>query len=223
LVPRTLLERIVVNHMSRQGLRFEGGSVEEGVLRFVGNGTAYVVKVLDEVGGRPELISAAIQSAFLAAKGERAYILVPKGMASMDEFMAIRLHGIGLLMYGSDGIEEVPPMVRHTEDKVVKDGGEVFVDNCNALHMLERLERLERFVQRIKEVDELASRLERLEALYGELSRRLSAFEEPRPSHIKKFVPDSVMDSVSTGMDLPSFMKDNPWLDILADKKQLNA
>ncbi|MEM3066854.1 MAG: hypothetical protein QXI81_05940 [Nitrososphaerota archaeon] len=216
---RTVLERALTNYMSKQGLRFEGGSMEEGVLRFVGNGFAYVVKVLDEMGGRPELISAALESAFWAAKGERAYILVPRNVASMDELMAIRLHGIGLLLHGTHGLEELPPMVKH----IGKDETQTSVKYENASHVIERIEKLERFVQRINEIDTLVSRLERLEALYGKLSDRLLAFGDVRPSHVKTAVADKSNNSADTKTELPSFMKDNPWLDILAEKGPFNA
>ncbi len=220
MIPRAILERKVINHMSKQGLRFEGSNVEEGTLRFVGDGSTYVVKMLDETDGKPELISAALQSAFWAVKGERPYILVPKSMASMDELMAIRLHGIGLLLYGSHEIEELPPIVKHIRGDKKEDGSKVSVEHDSILHMLERIERLERLIHKMNEVDALVSRLERLEVLYGEISNKLLALEGARPLHIKTTVPDmpSKNNNPVSEIELPSFMKDNPWLDILAGK-----
>lgn len=220
MVPRTILERSIINHMSKQGLRFEDGSMEEGVLKFVGNGSTYVVKVLDETDGRVELISAALQSAFWAAKGDRPYILVPKSMASTDELMVIRLHGIGLLLYGSHGIEELPPIVKLTSENKREDGGEFSIEREDVLQLLERVERLERLIHRMNEVDALVSRLERLEALYSELSNKLLTFGGTRPPNIKTAIPDipSRSSNAVPEVELPSFMKDNPWLDILAGK-----
>lgn len=218
MIPRAILERKVINHMSRQGLRFRDGSVEEGVLRFVGNSFTYVVKVLDETDSKPELISAALESAFWAAKGERPYILAPKSMASMDELMAIRLHGIGLLLYGSHEIEELPPIVKSTKDSKKEDECKVSVEHESILQVLERIERLEKLIHKINEVDALASRLEKLEVLYGSLSGKLLVFEDTRSLHIKTAVPDMPSSKLSSEIELPSFMKDNPWLDILAGK-----
>ena len=220
MVPRDVLERDVIKHMSRQGLRFEGSSEKDGVLRFVGNGSACVVRVLDETDGRLELISAALQSAFRAAKGERAYVLVPKSMASTDELMVIRLHGIGLLLYGPHGIEELPPIIKHVKDDERKDGEKVPVEHEGMMRMLERIERLEKLIHRIDEVDALASRLERLEAMYRELSSKLLVFDGMRSSRVGIAVPEmpGKCSDVSSEIELPSFMKDNPWLNILSGK-----
>jgi len=216
LVPRDVLEREVIKYMLRQGLRFQGSSEKDGVLKFVGNGSTCVVKVLDETDGRLELISAALQSAFWAARGERAYVLVPKSMASTDELMVIRLHGIGLLLYGLHGIEELPPIIKHARD----DGEKVPVEHESMMRVLERIERLERLVHRINEVDALASRLERLEAMYRELSNKLLVFDGMRSPHVGIAVPEMPNKSgdVSSEIELPSFMKDNPWLNILSGK-----
>ncbi|MCL7385775.1 MAG: hypothetical protein LZ158_05385 [Thaumarchaeota archaeon] len=220
MVPRDVLERDIIKHMSRQGLKFDGNG-EDGVLRFVGNGSTYVVKVLDETDGRLELISAALQSAFWAAKGEKAYILVPKSMASTDELMVIRLHGIGLLLYGPHGIEELPPIIKHVRHEERKDDDKTPIELESMQRVLEKVERLERFIHRINDVDALASRLERLEAMYRELSNKLLVFEGMRGSHAGIAVPEmpsSKSNDISPGIELPSFMRDNPWLNILSGK-----
>ncbi len=206
--------------MSRQGLRFDSGSVEEDTLRFVGNSSTYVVKILDDTDGRLELISAALQSAFWAAKGEKPYILVPKNMSSMDEFMVIRLHGIGLLLYGPHGIEELPPIVKNIKHDEMGNEGSVPIKYEEVLQVLERIERLERVVYKVNEIDALVARLERLEVAYNELSNKLLSFEGMRPLHVKptvQYVPDKIA-NLNSEIELPSFVKDNPWLDILAGK-----
>jgi len=187
-----------------------------------------VVSVLDEDSftSRGAIQDILLHAERLKAKFDGVCIAVPRKYAKAFDEGVMAFHGFGLVIYDNIGAEEViPPRIREKrtecEEKrevervarvesqeVVKLRGEL----SRLLRILEeveaRLDRLER------EQRSLISRLSRAEAELAELKMgpaRTRTYEE-KPVEVKAETPKS-------SGNLPSYLKDNPWIDILSRRE----
>ena len=187
-----------------------------------------VVSVLDEDSftSRGAIQDILLHAERLKAKFDGVCIAVPRKYAKAFDEGVMAFHGFGLVIYDNIGAEEViPPRIREKrtgcEEKrevervarvesqeVVKLRGEL----SRLLRILEeveaRLDRLER------EQRSLISRLSRAEAELAELKMRPAKTRtyEEKPVEVKAETP-------KPSGNLPSYLKDNPWIDILSRRE----
>ena len=221
MVPRRILFTRLVDFMASQGYRVVDESVGEGFIRFRDSEREVVLRVVEDTS-RDEVLSTVIQAAFDAASGKAAYVAMPIELVSKIGDHAFRIHRIGVLVYDSHSVFELvsgEPRGRAKQAATISredKNDERFAVMLESLSA--RLTRLEEAMARLALLDELKTRLDILEGMVlSQKPRR--AVEEERAS--KPTQVEAVKEHVErseTGGELPSFLKDNPWLDILSGK-----
>lgn len=172
-----------------------GSGDEKPDLAFTDGRAATFLKVIDTTGlrDRNALLQAALGSVSCTRIANRVYLVLPKVHAAVMDAAILREKGLGLIVYDSKGVEEVLPPRFFDHDTADK-------EPSPDLELLKRrISDLERTVESLTtELSKVKSlRLEQLET--RKTRPESSAVAEPqRPER------------------LPSFLEDNPWLDILS-------
>jgi len=161
-----------------------------------GKATTYL-KVFrrDDLQERNTLLQVALRALSYTAVANRVYLVLPKVQAAVLDAAVLREKGLGLIVYNSRAIEEVLPARCFEHDSV---GARPSAD-------------LERLRSRISALEQT------VEALVSELSRIKSAKLEQL--EIKRTHPETpAIAGREKPQPLPSFLQDNPWLDILSKR-----
>jgi len=161
-----------------------------------GKATTYL-KVFrrDDLQERNTLLQVALRALSYTAVANRVYLVLPKVQAAVLDAVVLREKGLGLIVYNSKAIEEVLSARLFEHDSV---GARPSAD-------------LERLRSRISALEQT------VEALVSELSRIKSAKLEQL--EVKGKRPETpAIAGPQRPQPLPSFLQDNPWLDILSKR-----
>lgn len=213
----------IADYISKQGYRVLEKDFSENIIRFSDGSIEAIIRIVDEEANGGDILSTVIQSAFDAASGKVAYVALPIHLLSRIGDHAFRLHKIGLIVYSDQKITELV-------------GGSIasFGENQGSINDLEkietlidslssRLERVEESISSLSMIDELNRRLEILEQLvYKNMSNvdiktvETSKSERPKIEIYQKRSEQKVKRSKTD--NLPSFIAENPWVDLLSEK-----
>lgn len=220
LVPGAKILRMLVSCMRELGYEYDGRELSEGCFSFQGSDGPVIVRVVNEIGGKSELLSMLIASAMDVSNGHRVYIVIPRGMLSAVDCAVLRVHGIGLLVYDAYGMEEVvSASAGRPRDGKLNTEGEGQYESRLIYGLLERIERLERSMPKLSSLEELIRRVEILESTCERLSRMLEQrVWEHKPELVVKAAAERQPQATHGESSFPSFLKDNPWLAILSGK-----
>jgi len=213
----------IASYISKQGYRILEKDFSENIIRFSNGGIEAIIRIVDEEANGGDLLSAVIQSAFDAASGKIAYVALPMQLLSRIGDHAFRLHKIGLIVYSDQKITEL------VGGSIVSFGETQ--GNINELEKIEtlidslssRLERVEELISSLSMIDELNRRLEFLEQVVYEKMNHIdiktvetSNSEKPKIEIYQKRSEQKVKKSKTD--NLPSFIAENPWVDLLSEK-----
>ena len=182
------LKPIPLAEMSAQG-------EEKPDLAFADGRTTTYLKVFGkhDLQQRDALLQAVLSSMSYARAANRVYLVLPKVQATIVDAAPLRERGLGLIVYDSKRIEEVLPSSIFNHDTAT----------AKATGDLERL--TSRIAALERTVETLLSELSRIKAL---------KLEQLEPSRIPSRSPMAV--ELQSSERLPSFLQDNPWLEILS-------
>jgi len=157
-----------------------------------GNGYKVFVKVpsREELQERNAILNLILNSTTFRKTANKVYLALPKIYASIIDGAIIQGQGLGLIIYDEKIIDEViaPKIFEH------KDSSN-YQENLAIEQLVSRISQLEQTVQTLKfEISQLKS----IRPTFGEAAKT---------EKIEK-IPDS----------LPSFFRDNAWLDILSKR-----
>lgn len=173
------------------------GAEDKPDLAFTDGRTTTYLKVFEKNGleERNSLLQVALSAMSYLQVANRVYLVLPKVHAAIMDAAILRERGLGLIVYDSKEVEEVLPASLFEHD----------AKNANPSADLERLK------SRI-------SALERtVETLASELSRvKSTKLEQLEARRTYPEVPASI--GPQKPQPLPSFLQDNPWLDILSKR-----
>jgi len=169
-------------------------------IAFTDGKTTTLVKVLSkqELSDRNSLLNAALQASKLLGKADKVYLALPKIYSTILDGKIMQKHGLGLLVYNERKVVEAVP-------------AKFFESNIPDLKkLIKEIEDLKDLRNRVLELEQ------RVKLLVDEISRLKTVktkVTEPKPPPVE----------VSAPQELPSFLKDNPWLDILTRRGQERA
>ncbi len=223
------LERIV-GHFCGEGYSV---SVGDGIVWLSRDNSKGAVWVVPIGGGLDEILWAVMGATEYANKFGNAYVALPVNLAKRIDESHFWTYGIGLVVYDEEIVKEIlqprpraepsVPSPTYPEQSDVKTVEEKSgLDNGMLEELLRRIERLEREIARLEELELLMARVEALERRAGTQERPL---HRP-PLHVApaaiqyQTVSAHVASSRNRSEDkLPSYLQDNPWLEVLASKR----
>jgi len=185
-----------------------------------------IVNILDEdiFAIRGAIQDALLQAEKLKGKFNGVTIAIPRKYQRAVDEDVMALHGLGLIIYDNLGAEEIiPPKIREID----KDRKEEHKSGQERRIGEEELIRLRRDFSRIlKALEEIEVRLDRLEREQNKVITRINEIEnkviqlrkaEPKVEEVS--VTTKTINSGKGGKNLPSYLVDNPWLEILSRRE----
>lgn len=183
--------------LQRKGYRPKPDSqdLDKKELWFTDGRSTLTVRVLEdsETRNRNAILDAALSALSLASKANLVYLALPKLHASLLDASILQSRGLGLITHDVRTVEEVVVAKRIDQALTRSESSADMELMKNRIVALERT------------VETLASELSVIRAKRIELER-------PRRQTPSETVDRGKKDA------LPSFFKDNPWLDILANR-----
>lgn len=207
---RAVLLKRVEDHFVRKGCFVVERSVGDGFLRLRSDVGETVVRIIDELASRDEMLATIIQAALESGAGKIAYVSIPMNLVSRLGDYAFRVNKIGVLVYDErDLVEVVEGGLQPTSPKQMPEQREF--DPSALMEKIDRLESL---------YGELARRIENLEARVSEIQ----VHQPAEKAEIRETVPLETSSQTSgkkakKQTAVPSFIEDNPWVEILSGKK----
>ena len=201
-------------------------------------GTVFVVFVGREaIGNRSYFADLLMRASRLRGKCNFLYLATPKVVAPFMDVEVLRKHAIGLLVLGDEGVIEAlaspyKPVEQAGPAQEVPEGLELLNDVLSRLSAIEqRLSALEGEVMglrplagELKALRGLREQVRKLSARLDVLSRRVDSLSAglaaPAPPTRPVTAPSPPAPTAPELEGLPSFFKDNPWLEILARRGQ---
>lgn len=180
------------------------------------------INILDEdsCSSKAALHDALLEAERLTDRFSGVALAVPRRFQKAVDEGVLARHGIGLVVYDMMGAEEVvPPKLKPREEEEAQK--EVVVERVVGG---EELASLRSEISRVLRVlEEFEARLDRLEREQRALAARLSRLEgevRARRGGEKPRLVESVAQAPQTRSEkLPSFLRDNPWVDILSKRE----
>ena len=233
MLPRRIIFTRLSDYFVEQGFKPVDESVGDGYIKFRSGKEELILRIVDESYNKDELLATVIQAAFDAASGRIAYVAVPIQLFSKIGDHAFRLHKIGLIVYDRHGVMELVGGKRR-ESKTIEQEA---IEERNRLEAMinslsSRVSKLEEILDNMGEIDELRRRVTTLEKLYYDLLKEVNTRGHVRAAEAKveeiekqqevgdekkrEQVVKSRKQREET--ELPSFLRDNPWVSILSEK-----
>ncbi len=196
----------------------------------------YITKLVLSNGRRELTVSILGEEAFLSKGGlqdallkaeklkgkfDGVIIAVPRKYQRAVDEDVMSLHGFGFVIYDKLGAEEIlPPRLRETSRKTETEPSK----NTSGEEIVSLRMELSKI---LRALEELEARLDRLEREQNKLSSRLSGIErqfykleKPMPPRIEeKAEKIESTGEKARGRKLPSYLLDNPWVDILSKRE----
>ncbi len=185
-----LIERFFLsrNYQPSPGDRLRLG--ENLILLFKGKGERVIVSIASEkdLAERNSLLRAVVKAVSLKGRADKVYIALPRLYASILDSKIIRDEALGLLIYDERGVEEAVPAVN------------VSSKNADIAEWIEEIKRLRREMLRLeRKIESLSSEIQRLKSI------------KPTIREVEVKVEETIQ-------EVPSFLKDNPWINILSQR-----
>jgi hypothetical protein len=204
MISHPLLERVKEYFLAKglKPVKPEGTAEpdDELSLAFQGEAEKDYVKVLskEQLTDRNIMLDAILKSASYTQTANKVYLVLPKIYASLIDGKIFQRYGVGLVTYDEKGIGEVVPprFFNHeppAQPAIPKGFAEEFERLKNRVYALE---------QTVKSLTVELTQLKAIKPQAMEVEVKTRKMDEPTP--------------VSEG--LPSFLRDNPWLDILSKR-----
>ena len=180
------------------------------------------VNVLDEESllSRGALQDALLQAEKLKLKFDGVCIAVPRKYVKVIDESVMAMHGFGLIIYDRLGAEEIiPPRLRERREPIREpnEGIKNVEVECEIIELRREISRVLRILE------EIEARLDRLERDQRGLASRISKLESelPRskPVSWREEVEVKVQASPRSNRKLPSYLHDNPWIEILSRRE----
>lgn len=179
------------------------------------------VNILDEDA---LMIHGAIHDALLQAeklkeKYSGVAIAIPRKFRRAVDDGVLSMHGLGLVVYDMMGAEEVVPPKFMERAETVKASEMVREER---LISVEELVKIRSDIGRIlRALEELEARLDRLERMQRSLEIRMNRLEQRSPRvEVKVREAPKIKEHVKPdSKNLPSYLVDNPWVDILSRRE----
>jgi len=187
-----------------------------------------IVNILDEdiFAIRGAIQDALLQAEKLKGKFDGVAIAIPRKYQRAVDEDVMALHGFGLIIYDNLGAEEIiPPKIR--EGIRSKKEEERELDKSRSVRGEEIIQLRRDFSRVLKVLEEIEARLDRLEKEQNKLIKRIADVEnklrelskaEPRIREEAKATPKTIS-RVKVEEGLPSYLVDNPWIEILSRRE----
>jgi len=213
---RRIMQR-VEKHFSKQGFQASDYSEENGELVFSNGREEVLVKILFEEEADRVLLYEALASVLEKAQEySMVYVAAPRMVGEDAETASFMKKGVGLILYDDYGVEEKVPAESRFK-KVLSRQIQQPVETQSVERSLRRIESL---------VRELSERVDSLEKAYFSLLREvreLKTLVERRTMAVEKPVEKPLPRIEQAGSEnLPSFLRDNPWVEILSKRSEEN-
>ncbi|MCL7382846.1 MAG: hypothetical protein LZ172_00125 [Thaumarchaeota archaeon] len=173
----------------------------------------------DSCNSRSMVHETLIETLKLQNKYDGVILAVPRRYSKIIDESVLVKYGVGLIIYDMMGAEEIiPPRLNNNRKEKVEDTRKNTQNTpINEIALL-RSE-----VSRITRIlEEMEARLDRLEREQRILASRISELEKTKPSIIGEErisqVVKSKASTYSSEEALPSYLRDNPWVDILSKR-----
>ncbi len=170
-----------------------------------------VVKVIEGELDRSLFMKKALKAAALREYVDKVYIAIPSKFRLIVDGNVLLSNGIGLLIVNEEGEvqEALPAKPRMSRFRSLGKGVELDSITRRIDSLEERVRNLESALPRISRLSEELEELRREISLLRREVRSLSSAKVTRPE-----VPAKVEEL--PGEELPSYLRDNPWLEILS-------
>ena len=152
----------------------------------------------EELSDRNSLLDATLQTSKLLGKANRVYLALPKIYSTILDARIVQKHGLGLLVCSEKKIVEAIPAKFFESD----------------------IPDLKKLIKEIEDLKDLRRRVLELEQSVRLLTDEISRLKSVGIK-VRELKPPSI--EVPVPQELPSFFKDNPWLDILTRRGQERA
>ncbi|MEM2882145.1 MAG: hypothetical protein QXL35_02695 [Candidatus Bathyarchaeia archaeon] len=208
-----LEERIRRYFMAKGFTPFDEGSGDKGfrILSFRDGEQLVQVAIMPfiPIGSRTLILSAAMSAMELKRSAHMVYLALPKLYASMIDGEIFEERGLGLITFDERRLDEAIP-AKEAEPESAKassarpgaEGEELRGLRAKVLELEALVKSLDRELRALREMPMISQPAQDL------------ALEEPLPSRPASSAPPSPLQSG----ELPSYFKDNPWLEILAKR-----
>lgn len=182
------------------------------------------VNVLDEESllSRGALQDALLQAEELKLKFDGVCIAVPRKYVKAIDESVMAVHGLGLIIYDKLGAEEIiPPKLRERREPIREQNEAVEKASVDTREIVELRREISRLLRILEEVE---ARLDRLERDQRNLASRINKLESeaarPKPSSQQETLEVRAQaSSRSSSRKLPSYLHDNPWVEILSRRE----
>jgi len=181
-----------------------------------------VVSILDEgsLVNRGALQDVLLQAEKLRSKFQGVCIAVPRKYARAIDEDVMALHGLGLIIYDKLGAEElIPPKIKESSE-VLSEGK---LKRGRIIGSREIVELRNEISKLVRAFEEIEARLDRLEKEQRNLASRLSRIEkgtaQPRDLPKQREIEVKARSPSMSRRRIPSYLADNPWIDILSRRE----
>ncbi|MEM2930056.1 MAG: hypothetical protein QW797_04280 [Thermoproteota archaeon] len=212
---RRILQR-VEKHFYRQGFQPSEYSEEYGELVFSNGREEILVKVLFEEESDKVLLYEALASVVEKAQEySMVYVAAPRMVGEIVETASFMKKGVGLILYDDYSVEEKVPAESRLKKALSR-----------RAQQPAETQPFERSLRRIElSIRELSERIDSLEKAYFSLLREVRELKflvEKRMTTVEKPVqqPLSRLEERAESGELPSFLRDNPWVEILSKRSE---
>jgi hypothetical protein len=173
----------------------------------------------DSCNSRSMIHETLIETLKLQSKYGGVILAVPRRYSKIIDDSVLVKYGVGLIIYDMMGAEEIiPPRLDNNRKEKVED------TRKNAHNVpINQIALLRSEISRITRIlEEMEARLDRLEREQRILAGRISELEKTKPSIIgEEGISEPIKSKAADYNDeeaLPSYLRDNPWIDILSKR-----
>jgi len=173
----------------------------------------------DSCSSRSIIHETLIETLKLRSRYDSVILAVPRKYLKIVDQDVLAKYGVGLIIYDVMGAEEVlPPRLSNNRKEKIQN----IQDNLRDVHINE-ITLLQSEISRITKIlEELEARLDRLEREQRILTDRISELERRKSPTIGA---ERLAQPISSKVEerenkdsLPSYLRDNPWIDILSKR-----
>jgi hypothetical protein len=170
---------------------------------YSGDNRMSAVRILeeDELSSRNSVLDAILSTASLMNRFNYVYLALPKLISSMIESKIIEEHGIGLIVYDQKTVQEV---VNPKYLQIMSQQPTISVPNQESQALLE-------------EISALRGRLKFLEETMESLKSEIGHLKSWKTS-VPHLTGISSSPTTPVFEGAPSFIRDNPWIDVLSKR-----
>ncbi|MFB6470545.1 MAG: hypothetical protein TU36_004840 [Vulcanisaeta sp. AZ3] len=224
-----LAKKVLEDWFSKRGLRLEYEGGRELVF-LEGNNKVYIRVSNEEFPTESQIIDELSDTMKNRLSYNKAYIAFPVNARGLINGKLFRSHWVGVYLYDlsttdpDKAVEELIPSIpiqtqQGSNEEVMRRLGELEVrinelrNNLNNTEVPQSL---------IKEIEELRSRLMRIEGIISDLLNRVNKLEN---SSVVATTQQSIMGSAegSTTSNLPDFLSNNPWINVIRKRGEGNG